>query len=133
MSRSVQPAEGDEMETIDLVPSVRLFREGPTWHLSGLVDADLGAELMPDPLGDDPAAALAGVDEHELFGWVSPEDSALLDAADAWLAHVETVVLALADHLTEPAMNACSQAGWNRRQGNAALWLYARAARLAAA
>lgn len=121
------------METIDVVPSVRLFRQGPTWHLSGLVDVDLGAELMPDPLGDDPAAALANVDEHEQLGWVSPEDAALLDAADAWFEHVENVVLMLATHLTPSAVDACSQAGWNPHQGNAALWLYARAARLAAA
>jgi hypothetical protein len=121
------------METIDVVPSVRLCRQGPTWHLSGLVDIDLGPELMPDPLGEDPAAALANVDEHEQYGWVSPEDAALLDAADAWLEHVENVVLLLAGSLTQTAVDACSQAGWNRRQGNAALWLYARAARLAAA
>ncbi|MCU1345525.1 MAG: hypothetical protein JWL70_1791 [Acidimicrobiia bacterium] len=121
------------METIDVVPSVKLVREGPMWHLSGLVDLDLGAELMPDPLGEDPAAALANVDEHEQLGWVTPEDAALLDAADAWLAHVETIVLVLADRLTQPAVDACCLAGWNRRQGNAALWLYARAARLAAA
>jgi hypothetical protein len=122
-----------DTQAIDLVPSVSLFRQGPTWHLGGLVDIDLGAELMPDPLGDDPAAALAGVDEHEQFGWVSPEDAALLDAADAWLEHVENVVRSLANCLTQPAMDACSEAGWNRRQGNPALWLYARAARLAAA
>jgi hypothetical protein len=121
------------METIDLVPSVRLFREGPTWHLSGLMDMDLGAELMPDPLGDDPAAALATVDQHEAGGWTSTEDSALLDAADAWFEHVENVVVALAKCLTPPAVDACERAGWNRRQGNPALWLYARAARLAAA
>jgi hypothetical protein len=121
------------MNTIDVLPSVQLFREGPTWHLAGLVDMDLGAELMPDPLGEDPAGALAGVNEHEQFGLVSPEDTALLDAADAWFEHVEDVVLVLAGRFTELAMDACSQAGWNRRQGNPALWLYARAARLAAA
>jgi hypothetical protein len=121
------------MDTIDVVPSVTLCRQGPSWRLTGLMDVELGAELMPDPLGDDPAAALAEVDSHEQSGWVSPEDFALLDAADAWLEHVEGVVLALANCLTEPAIDACCRAGWDKHQGNAALWLYARAARLAAA
>ncbi len=121
------------METIVVMPSVRLIRQGPSWRLSGLLDVELGAELMPDPLGDDPAAALAEVDQHEQCGWVSPEDSALLDAADAWLEYVEDVVVALANCLTASAIDACCRAGWNKRQGNPALWLYARAARLAAA
>src|SRR3954453_6757192 len=91
---------------------------------------DLGAELMPDPLGDDPAAALAHVDEHEQFGWMSAEDAALLDAADAWFEHVEHVVLLLATHLTPSAVDACCEAGGNPHQGTAALCLYPRAALL---
>jgi hypothetical protein len=49
------------------------------------------------------------------------------------LSSVEDVVLALGERLTPRAVDACRTAGWNRHQGNLALWLYARAARLAAA
>jgi hypothetical protein len=117
---------------IDVVPSVTLLRQGTMWHLSGSVDLDLGLELMPDPLGEDPASALDAVDEHEQYGFDSMEDTALLGAADAWLSSVENVVLELARRLTPRTVAECQRAGWDRRQGNLALWLYARAARLAA-
>ena len=46
--RDVDVIDGEMIDgsVIDVVPSVRLCRRGPTWRLSGLVDVELGAELM---------------------------------------------------------------------------------------